>query len=67
MVGVDAHIDPQAVKCLLLVPKGRWREAPEGIRTGSNHRLTTPQSRFASQLPFTGEPLVRRPYSTPRA
>ena len=46
MVGVDAHIDPRAVKCLLLVPKGRWREAPEGIRTGGNRYLTTPQSAF---------------------
>ena len=33
---------------------------PEGIRTGGDRRLTTPQSRCASQLPFTGEPLGRR-------
>ena len=35
------------------------RSIPEGIRTGDDRELTTPQSRFASQLPFTGEPLVR--------
>ena len=30
----------------------RWREAPEGIRTCGCRLLTTPQSRFASQLPL---------------
>ena len=37
---------------LPLVTKGRWREAPEGIRTDRNRKHTIPQSRFASQLPL---------------
>ena len=50
-------------KSLPLVPKGRWQAEglSEGIRTGGDRRLTTPQSRYASQLPFTGEPLDAAP------
>ena len=35
---------------------GGMRSIPEGIRTCEGRRHTTPQSRCASQLPFTGEP-----------
>ena len=31
----------------------------EGIRTSDHRQLTTPQSAYGCQLPFTGEPLVR--------
>ena len=60
----QCHLPPHklaGIGSLPLVPKGRWRgeAVSEGIRTGDNRWLTTPQSRFASQLPFTGEPLTR--------
>ena len=35
------------------------RSIPEGIRISGHRRLTTPQSAFGCQLPFTGEPLVQ--------
>ena len=43
---------------LPLVHKGRWyAKHTGGDQNFRNLQLTTPQSRFASQLPFTGEPI----------
>src|SRR5699024_4345903 len=50
-------------KSLPLVPKGRWHEVPEGIRTDDN---PSGMALAPCQLPFTGEPLRAagcRPYA----
>ena len=41
-------------------PRGGGIKIPEGIRACGDRQLTTPQSAFGCQLPFTGEPKPRR-------
>ena len=54
---------PAARRGFFLPPLGDQGEVahasvPEGIRIGGDRGLTTPQSAFGCQLPFTGEPFV---------
>ena len=48
--GASANISTRRQKSLPLVPKGRWHEVPEGIRTGGHCRLTTPPAKLDGEF-----------------